>query len=105
MQPCHSQPRGVRMNDENCGCCCEEEKPKPTMTGMAVEIGDKAWTAILQRKFEARLEKKMGKEMEKLADISFEYVHKYYAAKMQGKEFPKSETDAFEKKLNDAMKG
>jgi len=89
--------------DKECDCCCEEEKEE-TMTGMAIKVGDQAWMAVLQRKFEARLEKKMGKGMEKLADIAFEYVSKYYSASMQGKTLPKSETDAFEKKLNDAMK-
>ncbi len=87
-----------------CECCCEEEKPKATMTGMAVDIGDKAWMAVIQRKFESMLEKKMGKHMDKVAAVAFEYVSKYYGAKMKGKEFPKSETDAFEKKLMDAMK-
>ena len=75
------------------------------MTGMSVEIGDKAYMAVLQRKFEAKLEKTMGKSMGKVADIAFEYVHKYYAAAMKGKTLPKSETDAFEKKLNAAMMG
>ncbi|VVC00574.1 Uncharacterised protein [uncultured archaeon] len=91
------------MGNEKCECCCEEEKEQ-TMTGMMVEVGDKAWMKVLQRKFEARLEKKSGKQMEKVADIAFEYVHKYYALSMQGKKMPKSETDAYEKKLNDAMK-
>lgn len=75
------------------------------MTGMAIEIGDKAWMGVLQRKMEAKLEKTMGKQMDKVADIMMDYVHKYYAASMKGKEFPKSETEAFEKKLNAAMMG
>ncbi len=91
-------------NEEECCGCCEEKKEQ-TMTGMAVEVGDKAWMAVLQRKFEARLEKKMGKGMDKLADVAFDYVSKYYAASMQGKKLSGSETDAFEKKLNEAMKG
>lgn len=91
-------------NMGDCGCCCEDEKPKATMTSMAIEIGDKAWMAVLQRKMESIMEKKMGKQMEKTAAVAFEYAHKYYGAKMQGKELPKSETEAFEKKLNDSMK-
>ncbi len=93
------------MTDENCGCCCEEEKKEQTMTSMAIEIGDKAWMAVLQRKFEAKLMKAKGKQMEKVATVAFEYVTKYYMATMQGKKFPQSETDAFEKKLNAAMMG
>ena len=90
---------------DDCGCCCEEEKKNQTMTGMCLEIGDKAWSAVLQRKLEAKLEKSKGKEMDKVASVAFEYVTKYYSAAMQGKALPKSETDAFEKKLNDAMMG
>ncbi|MCX6772961.1 MAG: hypothetical protein NTV88_04290 [Candidatus Micrarchaeota archaeon] len=91
-------------NDECCSseCCCEEEK-KQTMTGMAVEMGDKAWMAVIQRKMEANLEKTMGKQLGKVAGIMAEYVHKYYAASMQGKKLSAGETAAFEKKLNDAM--
>lgn len=89
---------------EECCECCEGEK-KQAMTGMAVGIGDRAWMAVLQRKFEARLEKKMGRGMEKLADVAFDYVSKYYAAAMQEKKLSNAETEAFEKKLNDAMRG
>lgn len=89
----------------DCECCCEEEKKKITMTGMAVEIGDKAWMAVIQRRMESMLEKQMGKQMDKVAAIASEYVHKYYAASMQGKTLSKAETDAFEKKLNAAMMG
>ena len=89
--------------DESCECC--GEKKEQTMTGMAVEIGDKAWTAVLQRKFEAKLEKKMGKELDKVASIAFEYASKYYAAAMKGNPLPRSETEDFEKKLNEAMSG
>ncbi len=93
-------------NDKSCesDCCCEEEKNK-TMTGMSIEIGDKAWSKVLQRKMEALLEKKMGKQMDKFAAIAFEYTTKYYTASMQGKTLSKGDTDAFEKKLNDAMMG
>jgi len=91
--------------NEECGECCCEEKKEETMTGMSVEIGDKAWMAILQRKFEAMLEKEKGKQMDKVAAVAYEYVTKYYAASMQGKQLSKSETDAYEKKLTAAMQG
>ena len=91
-------------DDEKCDCeCCCEEKKEQTMTGMAIDLGDKAWSAVIQRKMEARLEKTMGKQMGKVADIMTEYAHKYYAAAMQDKQLSKSETAAFEKKLNEAM--
>lgn len=96
------------MGKEDCcesECCCEEEKKSQSMTGLSLEIGDKAWSKVLQRKMEARLEKEKGKQMEKVASVAYEYVNKYYKASMQGKALPKSEIDAFEKKLNDAMMG
>lgn len=96
------------MGKEDCcesECCCEEEKKSQTMTGMSLEIGDKAWSKVLQRKMEAMLEKAKGKQMDKVASVAFEYVTKYYAASMQGKALTKSEADAFEKRLNDAMMG
>ena len=86
-----------------CECCCEEKKAPETMTGMAIDMGDKAWMAVIGRKMEAKLEKGMGKQMDKVATIMVEYAHKYYAASMKGKKLSQSETDAYEKKLNAAM--
>lgn len=91
--------------EECCECCCGEGKKTQTMTWWSIEISDRAWAAILQRKMEAMLEKTMGKQMDNVASVAFEYAVKYHMAVMQGKTLPKSETDAFEKKLSAAMMG
>jgi len=74
-----------------------------TMTAMSVELGDKAWGAIAQRKFEEMLERDMGKTIEKTVRLQYEYCGKYYSAMMNGKKLSAAETKEFEKKMNEAM--
>ncbi|MFA6489572.1 MAG: hypothetical protein WCT52_02720 [Candidatus Micrarchaeia archaeon] len=93
-------------HDEKDGECCGEcdcEKPK-SFGDMMVDVSDKAWFAVLQRKIEKIIEKKNGKGMDKVANLTYEYVHSMYAAKMAGKELPKGAAAEFEKKLNAALK-
>ncbi len=88
--------------EESCGCC---EEPKEKGFGdMMVDVADKAWLAVMQAKIAKMIEKKNGKEMDKVAKLTYDYVHALYAAKMAGKELPKGAAEEFEKKLNAAMK-
>ncbi|MFA6214063.1 MAG: hypothetical protein WC717_02180 [Candidatus Micrarchaeia archaeon] len=89
-------------NDEGCGCCCEEEDE--SFGAMMVEVADKAWMKVMQRKLEAMIEKRNGKEMDRVASVAYDYAHRLYALKMDGKEMPKGAAEEFEKKLMAAMK-
>ena|GEM_PF-5954815 len=89
-------------NEEGCGCCQEEEDD---FGGMMVEVADKAWMKVAQRKLEALIEKNNGKEMDKMAKLVYDYAHELYSLKMSGKEMPKGAAEEFEKKLMAAMKG
>jgi len=91
------------MKDEQCCSeeCCKEEA---SLGSMMVDVADKAWMKVAQRKIEAMIEKENGKGMDKVAKITYDYVHALYAAKMAGKELPKGASEEFEKKLNAALK-
>ena len=91
-----------KTNEENCGCCHEEEDD---FGGMMVEIAEDAWAAVVQRKIEAMIEKEDGKGMDKIAKIILEHTRMVWKMKMSGKEMPKGADEEFEKKLMSAMKG
>ena len=88
---------------ESCECCCEEPKEKK-MGDYMFEVADKAWMKVVQRKLEAMIEKQNGKALDKVAKITFDYVHKTYRLQMAGKEMPKGSAEKFEKDLMAAMK-
>jgi len=90
-------------NEENCGCCCHEKEDD--FGGMMVEMAEDAWTAVVQRKIEAMIEKSDGKGLDKVAKIILEHTRMVWKMKMSGKEMPKGANGAFEKKLMAAMKG
>jgi hypothetical protein len=85
-----------------CGCCCDEEE---SFGDSMVELADKAWMKVVQRRLEAILEKEQGKELDRVAKVTYEYAKKFYTAQMSGKELPKGSAEEFEKKLMAAMKG
>ena len=86
---------------EECCECCEEK----SFGGSMVELADKAWMKVAQRKLEAMLEKEHGKELDRVAKVTYEYARKFYSAQMEGKELPKGAAEKFEKDLMAAMKG
>lgn len=88
-------------NDE--GCCCNEQEDD--FGGMMVEVAEDAWTAVVQRKIEAMLEKSDGKRLDNVAKIILEHTREAWRMEMSGKEMPKGAAEAFEKKLMAAMKG
>ena len=91
--------------EESCGCCCEgETKEKEKMGDMMVEIADKAWMKVVQKKLEAMIAEKNGEELDGVAKLTYEYVHKLYGEKMAGREMPAGSAEEFEKKLMEAMK-
>jgi len=90
-------------NEENCDCCCDEKEQR--YGDMMVDVADRAWMKVAQRKLEALIEKNNGKEMDKTAKLVYDYAHKLYSLKMAGKEMPKGAYEEFEKNLMAAMKG
>ncbi len=89
--------------EESCECCCEEEK-KENFGGMMVEVAEDAWTAVVQRKIEAMIEKSDGKGLDKVAKIILDHTRLVWQMKMAGKELPKGANEEFEKTLMAAMK-
>lgn len=97
--------RGVDMGmEESCECCCEEKK-EPKFGDMMVGVADKAWMRVVQGKLEAIIEKKNGKELDRVAKLTYDYAHALYGAKMAGRELPKGAAEKFEKELMAALKG
>jgi len=91
------------MGEENsCGCCEEEE---PGFGDMMIDVAEDAWTAVVQRKIEAMIEKEDGKGLDKVAKIILEHTRKVWQMKMAEKPMPKGATEEFEKKLMAAMQG
>ena len=77
---------------------------KKTASESTLEMAENAWSAIAQRKFEAMLERDMGKQIQASVELQYEYAGMYYGAVMQGKKLSAAETKKFEKKLMEAMK-
>ena len=88
-------------NEEGCGCCCHEEEED--FGGMMVEVAEDAWTAVVQRKIEAMIEKEDGKSLNNVARIILEQARATWKAEMSGKGMPKGAAEEFEKKLMAAM--
>ena len=68
--------------DKNSGCssggcgsgsgCCGEMSKEKMMFGMFMEIADSAWMKLAKEKMKAHWERKIGKDMEKMAEFFVE---------------------------------
>ena len=70
---------------------------------MMKDLSMEAYSELLVEKMKAAYEKKMGKRLDRIAEVAVDHAIRYWASKMERKEMKIKEMEEYGRKLGEAF--